>query len=564
MAKVSTKAKTKRALEVARVLARHGFKDLVARAGITGQGESFEGIEEYKEGDAEGESSNGSSKASRLRQVFEELGTTYIKFGQILSTRPDLIPEEFVNEFKKLQSDTPKVEYDQIRARLEEAFPGRVDEIFQSIEEDPIASASIAQAHRAVLADGTRVVLKILRPGVEDIVRGDIALLEDVAKVLSGQADRLGFEPKEVIDEFSRNMEAELDFNKEGRSTERLRGYFKDTEGVDFPEVYWEATSNTVLAIEEIEGAPLSKTDLSRLPPDARRRACSLGTYSVFRMCLEIGYFHADPHPGNIFVKSNGDIAFIDCGMTGRIESKTRFQLGQLVRAVLEANLDRTIRTAIEITDANPGLELDRSFRADAWEMITRFESESIEGLDIVEMLNYFSELLRKHKIQCPSDLVYLIKALLTIEGVAEMIDPSFDIISEVKPMLKRLFKQQHGASALKKRFTNSLEGYIDLIEEFPKDLRDLVIQIRRKNYAVNLKVDNLEELRDSLANVGKLVSTALILAAMLISSSMLIHSESGVAEKGLFTKIGVVVFGLSICFILYLFVSSLRNKRRE
>ena len=495
-----------------------------------------------------------------MRLVLEELGTTFIKLGQVLSTRPDLIPESYAEEFKKLQSDTPKADFSLISERLEAAFPGKVDEIFAAIDEHPLASASIAQVHKAVLRDGTEVVCKVLRPGVENVVRGDIVLLRDIGNLLLSRQDSIGFNPVEVIEEFARTMESELNFVKEGRATDRMARQFEDDQHVSFPQIYWEATATTVLTQERLSGKPLSKMDLSQLTQDIRTKACKHGAMAVFKMCLEIGYFHADPHPGNIFVYPDGSIAFIDCGMTGHVDSKTRFQLGQLVKEVLDANLDRTVRIAIDLTDSDPALEKNKRFRRDVWELITHFEADSLEGLDIVELLNQFSDVLKKHKITCPADIVYLIRALLTVEGVAEMLDPKFDLISEAKPLMQRLFKQQYGAPALKKRLVNSLSGYIEIIEDFPDELRDILLQLRRKDYALNLKVERLEELRSSVAETGRLLSIGMILSAMLLSAAILIHSESGLEEKGEFTTLGTSIFGASILFILFILYKTFRR----
>lgn len=555
---LSPSNKTKRVAEVGRILVRHGFADFISGSRLASVVGKTRGSQHESADDGDGAAP---AREERVRLVLEELGTTFIKLGQILSTRPDLIPDELATELKKLQSDTPKVEFAAIQQTLLESFPDGTEALFESIEEEPLASASIAQAHRGKLKDGTPVVLKIIRPGVDETVRGDIEVLQHLAELLKDQSEKLGFNPVEVVDEFARNMESELDFMQEGRATDRLARYFTDEDGIGFPKVYWECTTKKVLTLEEIEGAPISKLDLDQLGPETRRKACSLGLSAVFKMCLEFGTFHADPHPGNIFVHPDGSITFIDCGMTGHIESRTRYQLGQLVRAVVDGNLDHTIRVAIEITDADPGLERDRKFRGDAWELISRFETDTIEGLDITALLSQFSDLLRKYRLHCPSDLVYLIKALLTVEGVAEQLDPSLDIMEEVKPLLKRMLAKQYGISAVKERLTRSLVGYVEILEEFPKELRELFIQLRRKGYGLKLQLEQIDELQDTLINASRLVSTALILSAMLVSSALLIHSESG---KGPFTTIGSVTLGVALCFTAAMAIGAWRRRKKK
>ena len=554
--------KTKRYVQVAKVLVNHGFAEFVDTMGLATLIE--EGWELIGKGVAESEKHERLPREVRLRMVLEELGTTFIKLGQILSTRPDMIPPEFVAEFKKLQSDTPKAEFSLIRERLEAACPDGIESVFESVEETPLASASIAQVHRAVLLDGTPIVLKILRPGAEEIVQGDIAILKDLAALAEKHVKHAGFSPTEVVDEFARTMEVELDFVHEARATEKLANFFADDDAISFPEVHWEATSREVLALEEVIGVQLSEMKPDSLTQDERRAACGNAATAVFRMCLELGYFHADPHPGNIFVKPGGAVAFIDCGMTGHIEKRVRFQLGQFVRAVLEGDLDRTVRLAVDISDADPGLEQERRFRAAIREMINRFETPSLEGFDLPAMLDHFFGILRKYGIRCPADLVYLIKALATIEGVAEELDPGFDIIAHLRPLMAKLIAEHYGLGAIKERLLRGAEAYLGIIEELPQEIRELVAKLRRENYEITLKHEGLDELRDSVSTAGRFVAMALILAALLLSSSVLILSEATVAEKGAFTQLGRITFVVSLVFVVVMVVSSWRRRPKK
>lgn len=537
---------TRRAAVILLAVARHGFADVVERSGLASLVEGGLG----KLGlDVEHEHL---PTAVRLRRLLEDLGTTFVKLGQILSTRPDLVPAEVAAELRKLQSDAPKVPFAELEARLEEAFPQGWREVFAAIEPEPLAAASIAQVHRARLADGSAVVVKILRPGVEELVRDDISVLRDLARLLAAGGGELGFDPVHVAEEVARQVLRELDLELEGRSTERLRRDFSDDPGVLFPRVYPQATTRTVLTMEEARGVQLSRAGPADLSADDRRRACANGTRAVFRMCLEHGFFHADPHPGNLFVQPGGAVCFIDCGMTGHIDARTRLQLGKLVRYVLDADLDGTLRTVVDLAGGDPVLEFDRAFRSDVWEMITRFESRSLEELDIGALLESFFEVLRRHHIRCPADLVYLIKALSTIESVAEEVDPAFDVMAEARVLLRRLFAEQYGFGALKRRFARSLGGYAELVEELPEELRKILVHFRRREFALRIQHDGLDELRGAVLGAGRTMSLALILAATLVASSILLHGR-GTGGLDFFSLLGGAALLISIVFALAL-----------
>ncbi len=537
---------TRRAAVILLALARHGFADIVQRTGLASLVEG--GLEKI----GVAREHEDISTAVRLRLLFEDLGATFVKLGQILATRPDLIPPEVAAELRKLQSGAPQVPFEELAGRLEESFPDGWRTVFRSIEPEPMAAASIAQVHRAELADGTPVVVKFLRPEVEQLVADDVAVLRDLARLVAASGAELGFDPLHVAEEVARQVLRELDLELEARSTERLRRDFADDPAITFPRVHPRASTRTVLTMEEARGVQLSRLEPDSLSAEERRAACSNGTRAVFRMCLEHGFFHADPHPGNLFIQPGGTVCFIDCGMTGHIDARTRLQLGRLVRHVVDADLDGTLRTVVDLAGADPVLEFDRAFRADVWEMVTRFESGSLEELDIGALLESFFEVLRRHHIRCPADLVYLIKALSTIESVAEEVDPGFDVMAEARVLLRRLFAEQYGFGAQKRRFARSLSGYAELVEELPEELRKILVHFRRREFALRIQHDGLDELRSAVQGAGRTLALALILAATLVASSILLHGR-GPGGLDFFSLLGGAALLISIAFALAL-----------
>ena len=345
----------RRSHEIVTALVRYGFHDAVQELGLDRLVQRGKNLLRFRKLQAETPADVVRvPQAVRLRQVLEELGPTFIKLGQVLSLRPDLIPPDWANEFRKLQSDVPPVPFENIMAALEREFPGKVTSTFQSIDETPVAAASIAQVHRAVLADQSNVVIKVLRPGVRELLETDMRILRFLAEFVEEHFTDLGYSPTAVVEQFEKELRRETNLVTEGRATERLQRAFLDNPNVAFPKVYWQATTTGVLALEEIQGVLLSKLTPSDFTDEERRNIVAHGTDAVFRQCLEIGFFHADPHPGNIFALPGGRICFIDCGMTGHIDPLTAQRLADLVQAVIGGELDRVIQTAIALGDTDP------------------------------------------------------------------------------------------------------------------------------------------------------------------------------------------------------------------
>ena len=487
----------------------------------------------------------------RLRKAMEDLGPLFVKLGQVLSVRPDLIPEAWADEFRKLQDEVGPVSFDRIKRRLEQEFPGKVDAIFREIDPAPLAAASIAQVHRAVLHDGTKVVLKILRPDVESIIESDLQILAWLAEFAEERFADLGYSPVKVVEQFSDELKREIDMRQEGRATDRLRRAFAENEDVTFPRVFWQASTQHVLALEEIHGKPLSKVKKQDLSPEIRRKVVENGTDAVFRQCFEIGFFHADPHPGNLFLLEDGKLCFIDCGMTGHIDPRTAGQLSDLIRAVVDQDLDQVVRIVIALADADPSISDDRSFRADAWEFIARFDDVSLKNLHMGNLLQDFFDRLRKHKIRCPSDIVFLIKAITTIEGVGEWLDPEFDVVKHVNPYLNRLVSERFGFTALRKRVQNSLIGYSQFIEELPDQARSLLLNLRKNRVTVNLEHRGLENLRNTIDHASDTIAHSVFVGSLILGSAVLILADSVADERGLMSIFAAIGFAIAIFMIV-------------
>jgi len=537
---------TRRAAEVIAVLAKHGFRQILSDTGIERMIERGQEILLRSKSDA----SASTPVEVRVREALEELGGTFIKLGQVLSTRPDLVPPELADELRRLRSNCPLVPYPDIKKRLDEEYGDRLTTLFRSIEETPLAAASIAQVHSAVLADGTSVVLKILRPGIEETIESDMDILMELARLTENRFRELGYSPVETVREFQQELTREVDLLHEGRSTDRFRKNFADDPKIHFPNVYWQSSTRRILTLEHVQGTALSETNFAAMTPEQRRSIVSKGAEAVFRQCLEFGFFHADPHPGNIFAMPDGSICFIDCGMTGRIDRQTMQDLATLVMSVINSDLDSVIEATMALCSAETSLKFDRAFRRDAWSFMARFERGTIDSLDMAGLLEEFFALLRRYRIQCPADLVFLIKALSTIQGAAKEIDPQFDLISHGRPQLEKLIRDRYGFKAAQDRIVTTAQRYLSLLEDMPDEVRDVLDQLRRREFSVNLRHHGIDRLNDdTLEHASGTIAIGLVIAGLMVGSSVLILAERNIEGYSILRGFGIA--GIIIATVL-------------
>jgi ubiquinone biosynthesis protein len=541
--------------QVLEVFARHGFADISHQLGL-------DTLIDYARaviGSAPSGTTNSIPLPVRIRTMLEELGPTYVKLGQVMSTRPDCVPEDWVEEFRKLQNNVPGVEYAVIEKMLEEEFPGRLKRLFRSIQKKPLAAGSMAQIHRARLRDGTRIVLKFLRPGIKDTIAVDMEILHSIAELAESHFSNLGYSPTEIVNEFAKELKRETDMMQEGRSTERLRLQFEDDPEIVFPQVYWKATTHNVLSMEEIDGLVLADLPVKRLSLKDRRALVENGARAVFRQCLEFGFFHADPHPGNLIALPHGRIAFIDCGMTGEIDARTARQLADLVSGVVSGDLDRVMTVAGALCDIDPAKLDDRALRADVNGIISEFLGAPLERLNLGKVLQAFFSSLRAHRIRCPADIILLIKALTTIETIGRELDPSFEMIPFVRPYIEDLIRKRNGISAVTNRFQRSLRHYLELLEEIPGELRPILSQLRKNKLAVNLEHRGLDRVTHTIEHASRNISFALIIAAMFVGSSILVHAARNAGSA--FSAVGYAGFVAASILVVLMIIT---NRRRR
>ena len=502
-----------------------------------------------------GHQAPGEPAPVRVRLLLEQLGPTFIKAGQVLATRPDLVPPRFAQELKKLQSDVPPAPWDSdgkgkpdprhhVQAALDAELGDRRTTAFSHIDPEPLAAASMAQVHRATLADGRGVVLKILRPSIEKVIAADLQLMHWVADIAGSYLSNLGLDAPAVVAEFERQIEKETDLLEEARSIQRMNRDFADHPGVRFPEVYPELSSRRVLVLEHVHGTLLSDLNPETLSREVRHKLAANAADAVFRQCLSLGFFHADPHGGNIFTDpESGDLTFIDCGMTGQIDPRSAEQLAQITHGALKGDLHGVARTAVRLTDAPARTADDRQFRNDLWRFIDHFSADDLSSLRMGKLLDAFFAVLRDHHLRCPADIVYLIKALTTIEGVAQSIAPDFDLVGHVKPHVTRLVKRRLGPRALKRRVIRNASAYADLVEGLPDQADDILRMVRHNRTTLNLKLPHLDTLTRGVDHASKNIAWAVILGAIMLGAAVLVLADQLDRSGSHLTTVAVLGF---------------------
>jgi ubiquinone biosynthesis protein len=543
--------------QILRVLARHGFTSVLKEIGLGDMlGRLLDSVSLWRE---EAELMRMPT-AVRLRHAMEELGPTFIKLGQVLSTRRDLVPDDWSKEFEKLQSDCPRVPFDEIRAVLDRNLGPEVNELFREIDPEPIAAASMAQAHKAITRDGRTVVLKVLRPGIRDTIEGDMEALRFLARLAEEHLPNLGVDPVATVEEFARELDRETDLEHEARSTERLALMFADDPKVSFPKIDWKATTRDVLCENLIHGRLLVDLDPEELSPEIRREVVTNGARAVFHQTLEAGFFHADPHPGNIFVHDDGSITFIDCGMTGFVDEATRMRLAEIVYGVVKNDPDMVMRAALLVADVDQDTVDLKAARGDVQQLVARFVGVPLERIDLTDVLDDFFQTLRRHDLRCPADIVLLIKALGTIEGVATKLDPGFDIVEFTQPYIERLLKSRFSPRAVARRVREAALELVHLGEVLPTEIATFLRRARRNRLRVQLDVVAIEDLVVGVEDASERLSYAVLIASLVMASSILVLSSKG---EGLVWHLGVAGFIASATLAFGLIVNGWRRRRR-
>jgi ubiquinone biosynthesis protein len=376
-------------------------------------------------------------------------------------------------------------------------------------------------------------------------------------------SEDLPFDPVSVVEEFSEAIGYELDFVHEGRNTDLFRSDLEEGEQAWFPEVYWQITRRRVLGLEEIKGVQLTNWRSAGLSDQQREMLVRNGAYTILRQVLDVGFFHADPHPGNLFLMDDGRLCFIDCGMAGRVDRETVTDLANLIHGIASSDIDKFYEAFLALGQVDEDQVDPRSLRRDLHDFLDQFTGVSFERLDMASMLRAFTDGLRKHRLQCPADIVLMIKALTTIEGVAEEIDPEFDLLGFARPHVEKLVKQQYSFKVIKGRFKRNAGKWLTLSERMPGRLTTILDRLGGNKFKIGLDVDGFQTLERTVFHSSRQLSYSILVAAMIMASSVLVLASSAGKTSAL-GWIGFIGFLVSFIFAFLILLENLWTKLRR
>ncbi len=497
----------------------------------------------------------------RIRMVAEELGPTFIKLGQILSNRPDLIPKELQKELEKLQKSVSPFPSSQAVQIVEKELGRPIRELFLEFDETPLAAASIAQIHRAVLPDGEVAVMKVQRPGLHELVEVDIDTLQELAELLERyvpQAQRWG--PRGIVDEFEKGMFQELDFRREAAAIQRFGIQFTGQDDIKVPLVHSELTTQKVLSMEFITGRPLSELlDDATLSPEEKTRIAHQGAKLTLQQIFSYGFFHADPHPGNIMLMDDARLCYIDFGLTGSLIQRDLEVVSDLLTSIMAQNEQKAARVVVRLAGSRD-FAAAQSIERKIAELIERFQSAQAGEFSFTALLGELVEILVGKGLRMPPDLFLLVKSLLTIEGVASALDPKFDFTPQLTPFAEKLVKDRYDMSRLQTSARTLAGDFAELVQNFPGDYYKVVDTLSSGRLCLSLEEQSLVQARESVFKASSTLAFAVVLGSLVIGSAIIVHSRVPPLWKEV-PVIGIIGFIVSGLIGFGLLIKIIRNR---
>ena len=507
---------------ILRVLFKYGFNDLVDRLHIDQYLES--GLQMINRKPRE--QIARLSRPERLRLVFEELGPTFIKLGQLLSTRPDLIPAEYLDELARLQDEVPPFSLAEVHAIFREELGRSPDEVFHYFDAEPLAAASIGQVHRARLDSGAEVVVKVQRPDIENVIAVDLEILAHLAGLMEQYLEEVqGHRPTAIVQEFARSLSREIDFAVELANVQRFARQFKSNAAIHVPLVYPELSTPRVLVMEYVLGIKASMAGQLReqgydLPLIAER-----GATLVMEQIFVHGFFHADPHPGNLFILPDNVVCFIDFGQMGRLSRKDREDFTDLVLDLVAGD-ERTVVEGVLKVTVQLG-EVDReSLARDLGGLVDLYLYRPLGELEAGRILQDLLDLVTRHKLTFKPAFYQMMKALSTVEGVGLMLDPKLELIRLARPFMRRIRLERMRPARLAEEIARTGSGYLQLLRELPEELRTILRQLRGGRMRLEFEHRGLQALGAALDRVSNRIAFAIVLAALIVGSSLIVLSD--------------------------------------
>jgi ubiquinone biosynthesis protein len=520
MSILHTVRNVQRVRQITTVLIKHGFGQIIERLDLEYR------IFVRKFAKSSEEIVPQLSTAERARMVLEDLGPTFTKLGQVLSTRPDLVPASFVTEFKKLQDHAPPISFEDVSGQIALSLGQLPEQIFSSFEVDPIASASIGQVHKAKLVSTHEdVVVKVQRPSIRSMIESDLDILYLLARLIEHNIPETQmYSPIGIIEEFDKAIHRELDYTIEGQNMIRFQHNFARDKTVYVPKVYRELSTKNILVTEYIHGTKISEIDRN---PQEKKNIARTGFRSVLKQIFIDGFFHGDPHPGNLFVLDDNTIAFLDFGMMGRLDQEMKNELADLLIAVINQDIGQIAHILAHLGVQTTNINM-RDFRRDVADIMDRYYGVPLHQIEIGKVTREMVEVALKHQVKIPPDYTLMIKALLTIENIGKQLDPDLNAIEESKPMVTMILKERWNPRRV---FSDSIVNLRNLsltLKEFPVQLHQILEELRQGKLRIEFEHVHLERFIMMLDAASNRITAGLVIAALIIGSSIIMHTDRG------------------------------------
>ena len=507
----------------------------------------------------------------RIRLVFEELGPTFVKLGQLMSMRADIFPPEYIEEFKKLQNCVPPVPFPEIQAVIERELKHPISELFISIEEESLAAASVAQVHAAELAEGELVVVKVIRPGIDKKIREDIRLMYYFAEKLEnafeiGQV--IGF--VNIVKEFERSIFRELDMHIEAGNIERFARNFKDSREIYIPKVYWDYTSKSILVMELIEGIRIDRIDELRALDIDPKEIAMIGLRSFSRQLMEFGLFHADPHPGNSIVMNDGRLGLVDFGIIGYLDEKTMLEIANVFLGYAEHNYDMVIEALVDAALINEETVNLKYFRNDLRDISEPFYGRSLNTISVRDIYDQVMQLLLKYHIRLPRDLMLLFKTFIQVEALGKILGSDANLLEVTRPYAKKMLKQgydtQKWVHNIVKDF-RSTRGYLRVL---PKLFHDILKELTAEKHQIEIRHSGFQPTNAKIERGINRLTVSIVISASLIAGSLVLDSSEkvlvftvdffGVHTISITALLGLLGYSLATVLGFWLIISIFRS----
>jgi ubiquinone biosynthesis protein len=555
MMKLRKHSSLARSRQIANILVRHGLGYLVGIFGLERFVPFQRGLLKHPR------RAEPYTQPEHVRMALEELGPAFIKLGQILSTRTDLLPPEYLAEFAKLQDAAPTISIEAVQEIILAELGQPIEKVFADFEPVPLAAASIGQVHAATLLGGSDVVVKVRRPGVVEQVEEDLEILQNIATTASrrwefaSQYDLVG-----LIQEFAETLRAELDYLREGRNAERFAANFAGDATVHIPRVFWETTTSRVLTLERIRGIKIN--DLTALDTSGidRKVVAEQAARIILKMVFEDRFFHADPHPGNFFIEPGGRIGLIDFGMVGMVDERMQEHLVRVILALTSQDADRLADAFLDLGVTSQ--QVDRSLLGhDLEQLLSRFYGQPLGEIALGPLLDEMLTIVRRHRLRLPPNLALLIKTIVMNEGLGTHLDPTFRLSTVLVPYAQRLMLQQYSPLYWTKQLGRASRDVVWLGTELPQQLRRILGELERGNLTMNMRPRDIESVIRRFERIGNRIIIGAVLAAFIIGLAMLMASyhPSG-WNQWIFFVIGFVSAGVLGVYLAWSILHSMRR----